>query len=122
MPEIVESRERLIDLARDGALRGHTYRDLRGSGLRVERGDFEGSTFERVSLDEADLTAASLARASFVQADLRKARLDANSRWMAGFLEANGLAPFFVNCIAVGISIWQSSADGILPGLKKGCF
>ena len=37
MSEVVESREQLQHLARDGALRGHTYRDCTATGVRVPR-------------------------------------------------------------------------------------
>ena len=62
MSEVVESREQLQHLARDGALRGHTYRDLQATGLRVPAGDFAGSTFERCTLGGADFAGADFSR------------------------------------------------------------
>ena len=71
MAEVVESREQLQHLARDGALRGHTYRDLQAAGLRVPAGDFADATFERCTLGGADLAGADLSRVTLTRVDFR---------------------------------------------------
>jgi uncharacterized protein YjbI with pentapeptide repeats len=73
--EVVESREQLQHLARDRALRGHTYRDLLATGLRVPGGDFADATFERCTLSGADFGGADFSRVSFTRVDLRRAQL-----------------------------------------------
>jgi uncharacterized protein YjbI with pentapeptide repeats len=73
--EVVESREQLQHLAREGALRARTYRDLHLTGLRLQRPDFGGATFERVTLGAAELEGADLSGATFTQVDLRGAQL-----------------------------------------------
>jgi uncharacterized protein YjbI with pentapeptide repeats len=75
MSEVIESREQLQHLARDGALRGHTYRDLAATGLRVPGGDFSGATFERCSLGGADFAGGDFSRVTFTRVDLRRAHL-----------------------------------------------
>lgn len=75
MSEVVESREQLQHLARDGALRGNTYRDLQATGLRVPAGDFSGATFERCTLGGADFAGADLSRVTLLRVDLRRAHL-----------------------------------------------
>ncbi len=71
----VESREQLQHLARDGALRGHTYRDLQAPGLRVSGGDFSGATFERCTLDGAALESVDFSRTTLSRVTLRRAQL-----------------------------------------------
>ena len=75
MSDTVESPERLQHLARDRALRNHTYRDFSAPRLRVERGDFSGSTFERLTLGEAELDGVDLSQTTLRRVDLRGARL-----------------------------------------------
>jgi len=74
-PQIIESGEVLRHLARDRALRGHTYRNLSLPGLRIERGDFANATFERVTMQDAELDRADLSRVTFRQSDLRRGHL-----------------------------------------------
>ena len=74
MAEVVESREQLQHLARDGALRGHTYRDLQATGLRVPAGDFAGATFERCTLGGADFDGADFSRVDAARASTCAAR------------------------------------------------
>ena len=76
MSEVVESREQLQHLARDGALRGHTYRDLQAAGLRVPAGDFAGATFERCTLGGADAR-----RRRFLARDAQRASTSAARSW-----------------------------------------
>jgi 2-iminobutanoate/2-iminopropanoate deaminase len=71
----VESREQLQHLARDRALRGHTYRDLQAVGLRVTGGDFTGASFERCTLDEATLETVDFSRTTLKRVTLRRAQL-----------------------------------------------
>ena len=75
MAEVVESREQLQHLARDGALRGHTYRDLQATGLRVPAGDFAGATFERCTLGGADFGGADFSRVTLTRVDFRRAQM-----------------------------------------------
>ncbi len=75
MSETVESPELLQHLARDRALRNHTYRDFTILRLRIERGDFAGSTFERITLGEAELEGVDLSQTTMRRVDLRKSRL-----------------------------------------------
>ncbi len=75
MSEVVESREQLQHLARDGALRGNTYRDLAANGLRVPAGDFAGATFERCTLGGADFHGGDFSRVTWTRVDLRRGQL-----------------------------------------------
>src|SRR5258706_4219689 len=72
MSEVVESSELLRHLVRDRALRNNTYRGMNVPGLRVERGDFGGATFERITMGGSDLTASDLSRVTFRQVDARR--------------------------------------------------
>ena len=72
---VVESMEQLQHLARDGALRGHSYRDLQAPGLRVSSADFSGATFERCTLDGATLETVDFSRTTLKRVTLRRAQL-----------------------------------------------
>jgi len=47
VPDVIESKEELLHLARDGALQGHTYRDLVIDRFALHGSDFGSATFER---------------------------------------------------------------------------
>src|SRR5437879_5315559 len=89
LSETVESPELLQHLARDRALRNHTYRDFTLARLRVERGDFGGSTLERLTLTEATLEGADFSHTTLKRVDMRGARLAGALLARASFSECD---------------------------------
>jgi uncharacterized protein YjbI with pentapeptide repeats len=76
MPDLIESREQLNMLRREGAMRGYHYKQLRLSGLDVSGQDLSGAIFESCDLDGADFSGADLRRTQFRKVDLSRARMD----------------------------------------------
>lgn len=73
-PQVIESAELWKHLARDRQMRGHTYRNINFPGMRVERGDFGGATFERLTLTDCELDGADLQRTTWKQVDARRTK------------------------------------------------